>query len=71
MCYLRRARKPADCGDDATAADQPGADKVGLKNCLQSLARAHGLSFAAFRYFNAAGAFAMAVLGKTMIQRRI
>ncbi len=33
-----------------------GQTKLDVENLLKSLARAHGLSFAAFRYFNAAGA---------------
>jgi len=33
-----------------------GQTKLDLENVLKSLAHAHGLSFAAFRYFNAAGA---------------
>jgi UDP-glucose 4-epimerase len=33
-----------------------GQTKLDVENLLKALARAHGLSFAAFRYFNAAGA---------------
>ena len=33
-----------------------GQTKLDVENLLKSLAQAHGLSFAAFRYFNAAGA---------------
>lgn len=33
-----------------------GQTKLDIENALKSLSRAHGLSFAAFRYFNAAGA---------------
>jgi UDP-glucose 4-epimerase len=33
-----------------------GQTKLDVENALKALARAHGLSFAAFRYFNAAGA---------------
>ena len=33
-----------------------GQTKLDVENALKSLARAHGLSFASFRYFNAAGA---------------
>ena len=33
-----------------------GQTKLDVENALKNLARAHGLSFAAFRYFNAAGA---------------
>ncbi len=33
-----------------------GQTKLDMENTLKSLAHAHGLSFAAFRYFNAAGA---------------
>lgn len=33
-----------------------GQTKLDVEHALQALARAHGLSFAAFRYFNAAGA---------------
>jgi UDP-glucose 4-epimerase len=33
-----------------------GQTKLDLENLLKALARSHGLSFAAFRYFNAAGA---------------
>lgn len=33
-----------------------GQTKLDIENALKSLAHAHGLSFAAFRYFNAAGA---------------
>jgi len=33
-----------------------GQTKLDVENCLKSFAHAYGLSFAAFRYFNAAGA---------------
>ena len=33
-----------------------GQTKLDMENCLKSFAHAYGLSFAAFRYFNAAGA---------------
>ena len=33
-----------------------GQTKLDVENCLKAFARAYGLSFAAFRYFNAAGA---------------
>jgi UDP-glucose 4-epimerase len=33
-----------------------GQTKLDVENALKALARSHGLSFAAFRYFNAAGA---------------
>jgi UDP-glucose 4-epimerase len=33
-----------------------GQTKLDVENALKAIARAHGLSFAAFRYFNAAGA---------------
>ena len=33
-----------------------GQTKLDIENALKALAHAHGLSFAAFRYFNAAGA---------------
>ena len=33
-----------------------GQTKLDIENALKSVAHAHGLSFAAFRYFNAAGA---------------
>lgn len=33
-----------------------GQTKLDVENCLKSFARAYGLSFAAFRYFNASGA---------------
>src|SRR6185503_14657765 len=33
-----------------------GQTKLDVENALKALAHAHGLSFAAFRYFNAAGA---------------
>ena len=43
-----------------TLAQEPinpyGQTKLDVENCLKAFARAYGLSFAAFRYFNAAGA---------------
>lgn len=43
-----------------TLAQEPinpyGQTKLDIENCLKAFARAYGLSFAAFRYFNAAGA---------------
>lgn len=43
-----------------TLVQQPinpyGQTKLDVENCLKAFARAYGLSFAAFRYFNAAGA---------------
>jgi UDP-glucose 4-epimerase len=41
-----------------------GQTKLDVENALKALARAHGLSFAAFRYFNAAGAAADGSLGE-------
>lgn len=41
-----------------------GQTKLDLENCLKSFARAYGLSFAAFRYFNAAGAAADGQIGE-------
>lgn len=41
-----------------------GQTKLDLENLLKSLARSHGLSFAAFRYFNAAGASEDGVIGE-------
>ena len=41
-----------------------GQTKLDLENLLKSLARSHGLSFAAFRYFNAAGAAEDAAIGE-------
>lgn len=41
-----------------------GQTKLDVENCLVSLAQAHGLSFAAFRYFNAAGAAADGMIGE-------
>jgi len=45
---------PAPGGDAAAASINPyGQTKLDVENALKWLARAHGLSFAAFRYFNA------------------
>ncbi len=41
-----------------------GESKLDLENVLKALARAYGLSFAALRYFNAAGAAADGVIGE-------
>jgi len=41
-----------------------GQTKLDVENALRALARAHGLSFAAFRYFNAAGAAADGTIGE-------
>ena len=41
-----------------------GQTKLDVENLLKALARAHGLSFAAFRYFNAAGAAADGSIGE-------
>ena len=41
-----------------------GQTKLGLELLLRSLARAHGFSFATFRYFNAAGASADGAIGE-------
>lgn len=41
-----------------------GQTKLDLENLLKALARAHGLSFAAFRYFNAAGAAEDGAIGE-------
>ena len=41
-----------------------GRTKLDVENLLKSLALAHGLSFAAFRYFNAAGAAEDGTLGE-------
>jgi UDP-glucose 4-epimerase len=41
-----------------------GQTKLDVENVLKALARAHGLSFAAFRYFNAAGASEDASIGE-------
>jgi len=41
-----------------------GQTKLDVENALKSLARAHGLSFAAFRYFNAAGAASDGSIGE-------
>jgi UDP-glucose 4-epimerase len=41
-----------------------GQTKLDVENALKALARAHGLSFAAFRYFNAAGAAADGSIGE-------
>jgi UDP-glucose 4-epimerase len=41
-----------------------GESKLDLENVLKALARAHGLSFAALRYFNAAGAAADGAIGE-------
>lgn len=41
-----------------------GQTKLDLENLLKSLARANGMSFAAFRYFNAAGAAEDAAIGE-------
>jgi UDP-glucose 4-epimerase len=41
-----------------------GQTKLDVENALKALARAHGLSFAAFRYFNAAGAAADGRIGE-------
>lgn len=41
-----------------------GQTKLDIENVLKSLAHAHGLSFAAFRYFNAAGASEDGAIGE-------
>lgn len=41
-----------------------GQTKLDVENLLKALARSHGLSFAAFRYFNAAGASEDGVIGE-------
>lgn len=41
-----------------------GQTKLDIENALKSLAHAHGLSFAAFRYFNAAGAAEDGTIGE-------
>ena len=41
-----------------------GQTKLDIENALKALAQAHGLSFAAFRYFNAAGAAADGSIGE-------
>lgn len=41
-----------------------GQTKLDMENALKSLAVAHGLSFAAFRYFNAAGAAEDGMIGE-------
>ena len=41
-----------------------GQTKLDVENCLKSFAHAYGLSFAAFRYFNAAGAAADGSIGE-------
>lgn len=41
-----------------------GQTKLDLENLLKALARSHGLSFAAFRYFNAAGASEDGAIGE-------
>jgi UDP-glucose 4-epimerase len=41
-----------------------GQTKLDVENALKALARAHGLSFAALRYFNAAGAAADGSIGE-------
>ncbi|HRI81464.1 MAG TPA: UDP-glucose 4-epimerase GalE [Opitutaceae bacterium] len=41
-----------------------GQTKLDMENTLKALARAYGLSFAAFRYFNAAGAAADGAIGE-------
>ena len=41
-----------------------GQTKLDVENALKALAQAHGLSFAAFRYFNAAGAAADGSIGE-------
>ena len=44
-----------------------GQTKLDIENALKALALAHGLSFAAFRYFNAAGAAEDAAIGEDHI----
>jgi len=41
-----------------------GQSKLDIENALKALAHAHGLSFAAFRYFNAAGAAEDGAIGE-------
>ncbi len=41
-----------------------GQTKLDVENALKNLSHAHGLSFAAFRYFNAAGAAADGTIGE-------
>ncbi len=47
-----------------------GQTKLDVENVLKSLAHAHGLSFAAFRYFNAAGAAADGSIGEDHDRKR-
>lgn len=51
-----------------TTLQQPinpyGQTKLDMENCLKSFAHAYGLSFAAFRYFNAAGAAEDGAIGE-------
>ena len=54
---FRRARDAADSRELPQAPINPyGQTKLDIEHALKSLAHANGLSFAAFRYFNAAGA---------------
>jgi UDP-glucose 4-epimerase len=47
-----------------TPVNPYGQTKLDVENLLKSLSRAHGLSFAAFRYFNAAGAAEDGTIGE-------
>ena len=54
---LRRSRRLPMAETSRRRPINPyGQTKLDVENALKALARAHGLSFAAFRYFNAAGA---------------
>lgn len=60
--------EPEDLPIVETLAQAPinpyGQTKLDVENCLKAFAQAYGLSFAAFRYFNAAGAAEDGTIGE-------
>lgn len=62
--YGEPARMPITEDMPQAPINPYGQTKLDVENALKALARAHGLSFAAFRYFNAAGASAEGGIGE-------
>ena len=58
------SRRPADGGAPQAPINPYGQTKLDVENCLKAFAHAYGLSFAAFRYFNAAGAAEDGTIGE-------
>ena len=62
--YGRPAQLPIGEGTPQSPINPYGQTKLDVENLLRNLSRAHGLSFASFRYFNAAGAAADGSIGE-------